>query len=218
MNPMARAIVAGLTVCDVKVANDQGKPASRVLTSLLMSLSCERPLECVHSVLVPALVITKCILPLSSSFESVLSFESTRFQCELISRVLRGKDALSTPAIALLVAEVLPHKSSSLSRGMKWTESTMPLLTTCLNCRPTLSDDIVMTLADKISYQLLMKNLEASPSLAKSIKFSTLFQTFIAKYGTQVKSTHRVVPLTDSATRLNTFMSKLICLALKKLS
>jgi hypothetical protein len=221
LNPSIQSIYSAAIDHDViKANNDIGKPASRVLTSLLTLLARERPMECVASILVPSLVMTtttKCT-----------SFEPSRFQCELISRVLRGKDALSSQAIAFLVSELLATKeelnaltssySSSLIGGMKWTENTMPLLTACLICQPTLSDDDVMAMSGMISYQLSSTNVTSTLILmAKSIKFSTLFHTFVTKYGSQVKSIHRVESLLDSATRLKTFMSKTICLSLKKL-
>ena len=221
LKPSIQSIYSAAVDHDViKANNDIGKPASRVLTSLLTLLARERPMECVASILVPSLVMTtttKCT-----------SFEPSRFQCELISRVLRGKDALSSQAIAFLVSELLATKeelnaltssySSSLIGGMKWTENTMPLLTACLICQPTLSDDDVMAMSGMISYQLSSTNVTSTLILmAKSIKFSTLFQTFVTKYGSQVKSIHRVESLLDSATRLKTFMSKTICLSLKKL-
>ena len=253
MNPKVRAMSAAgggpAAVPDGKAANDDrgGKPASRALMSLLSSLSRERPMECVVSVIVPSLVIAKPIPPSSSmTIASPSSFEPTRFQCELISRVLRGRDALSVPAIALLVREVLPPStttttkegggivgadgiaspSSPLGSGMKWTESTMPLLTACLNSRPTLPDDVVAALADEISHRLssLSKNdgtsstASSTSTMTKSIQFSTLFHALVTRYGTQLKSTRRVETLSDSALRLGTFMSKSICLALRKLS
>jgi hypothetical protein len=210
----------------IKANNDLGKPASRVLTSLLTLLARERPMECVASILIPSLVMT-------TTTKCTSLFEPNRFQCELISRVLRGKDALSSQAIAYLVSELLPTKlevnalttssysSSGLIGGMKWTENTIPLLTACLICQPTLSNDVVMTMSGMISYQLSSTNVTSSSTLmaaaAKSIKFSTLFQTFVTKYGSQVKSIYKVESLLDSATRLKTFMSKTICLSLKKL-
>jgi hypothetical protein len=209
----------------IKANNDLGKPASRVLTSLLTLLARERPMECVASIIIPSLVMT-------TTTKCTSLFEPNRFQCELISRVLRGKDALSSQAIAYLVSELLPTKeevnalttssysSSGLIGGMKWTENTIPLLTACLICHPTLSNDVVMTMSGMISYQLSSTNVTSSSTLmaaAKSIKFSTLFQTFVTKYGSQVKSIHKVESLLDSATRLKTFMSKTICLSLKKL-
>ena len=190
-----------------------GKPASRVLASLLASLARDRPTECVLSVIIPTLVSNKT------------SCEPTRYQCELISRVLKGKDALSLPAITLLVEEVLPKQQEvnnldddalSFRGGMKWTDHTMPVLTACLNRQPNLSDNVVLKLADEISYHLSSR--ASSPSLVKSMKLSTLFHAFVTKYGPQLKSTDRVESLKESSTLLKTFMSKTIGLALKKLS
>ena len=247
MNPTARAMSAAKGGPAASANDDRGgKPASRALMSLLSSLSRERPMECVVSVIVPSLVIAKPIPPSSSPS----SFEPTRFQCELISRVLRGRDSLTVPAIALLVREVLPpstttstttsttkegggivgaddiaSRSSPLGGGMKWTESTMPLLTACLNCRPTLTDDVVAALADGISRRLSSpskndgaSSAASSTTMTRSIQFSTLFHALVTKYGTQLKSARRVSTLLDSASRLGTFMSRSICLALKKLS
>ena len=111
---------------------------------------------------------------------------------------------------------------------MKWTESTMPLLTACLNCRPTLTDDVVAALADGISRRLSSppkndgassaSSAASSTTMTRSIQFSTLFHALVTRYGTQLKSARRVETLLDSASRLGTFMSKSICLALKKLS
>ena len=221
MNPIARAVTLGSHIGDQNVTKDSGKPASRLLTSLLTTLARDRPTECVVSVIVPSLVLTKHIPSISSESEALV--EPTRFQCELISRVLRGKDALSLPAITLLVEELLPTIGEAASTtdsrgGMKWTENTMPVLSACLNRQPSLHDDAVAKLADKISYHLSPKSSTETQSMAKSMKFSTLFHAFVTKYGSQVKSTGRVESLKDSATRLKTFMSKTIVLSLKKLS
>jgi hypothetical protein len=110
--------------------------------------------------------------------------------------------------------------------GMMWTESTMPLLTACLNRRPTLPDEVVAALVDEVSRRLLPSSNDGATSVmtttttttTRSIQFSTLFHALVTKYGAQLKSVHRVEALLDSASRLGTFMSKSICLALKKLS
>lgn len=216
MNPSARAAAIGSSAEEKKVAKIQGKPASRLLTSLLANLARDRPMECTVSVIVPTLVLKKYNPSIASELEA--SYEPTRFQCELISRVLRGKDALSVSAITLLVEQVLPttdgstDSDSSTLDGMKWTEHTMPVLTACLNRQPTLPDDVVAKLA---IYHLSPKS---ALSMSKSMKFSTLFHALVTNYGSQVKSTGRVDSLKDSASRLKTFMSKTIGLSLKKLS
>jgi hypothetical protein len=181
-----------------------GKPASRLLTSLLSSLARDRPMECVESVLIPILV--------SSSRQSLI--EPNRFQCELIARVLRGKDALSIPAIALLIEKMLPSNKPPVSKGMAWTENSMPLISTSLNRQPPLSDTIVVHLADRVTHYL---SPAAVGSNEKSMKFSTIFHVFVSKYGQQVKALDKVDSLTESAGLLKTFMSKTINIVLAKL-
>jgi len=218
MNPTAKISSEGQQTAK----SSKGKPASRVLTSLLTSLARDRPTECVVSVLVPTLVSQKYLPSSTAAHES--HFEPTRFQCELISRILKGRDALSSTAISLFVEELLPTTEeieSSLNNtprvrgGMKWTDNTMPLLSACLSRQSDLPDNVVSRLADEISYQLSSKT---SPSMVKSMKLSTLFHTFVTKYGTQVKSTGKVESLKDSCKLLKTFMSKTISMALKKIS
>eukprot|EP00804_Cyclotella_cryptica_P013721 CCRYP_018833-RA/>CCRYP_018833-RA protein AED:0.28 eAED:0.28 QI:0/-1/0/1/-1/1/1/0/704 len=186
------------------LSSNQGKPASRVMTSLLMSLARDRPLECVESILVPALV--------SEASES--TFEPNRFQCELISRVLRGKDALSISAIAVLVEKMLPSSKSPSTAGMVWTENSMPLISACLNRQPPLSDVVVAKMVDQIE---LCLSPDAPQSMEKSMKFSTIFHLLLSKYGQQVKSLGKVESLKEVANRLKTFMSKTIKTILAKL-
>ena len=99
--------------------------------------------------------------------------------------------------------------------GMKWTDNTLPLLSACLNRQPDLPDNAVSRLADEISYQLSSKT---SQSMVKSMKLSTLFHTFVTKYGVQVNSTGKVESLKESCKLLKTFMNKTISMALKKIS
>lgn len=210
MNPVARALATGSNVEDQKGV--KGKPAPRALTSLLTALARDRPMECTASVVVPSLALKKYMPSASSAAEDL--FEPTRYQCELILRVLRGRDALSIPAINHLVEKVLPTNGETCG-GMKWTENTMPILTTCLSRQPTLPEAAVATLADEVSRLL---SPTSPQSTVKSMKLSTLFHALVTKYGSQLKSMGRVESLKNSATRLKTFMSKTILLSLKKLS
>lgn len=207
MNPNTELFTVG----NQQVPQNEGKPASRMLTSLLASLARDRPIECVESIVVPTLLSRRQIPFVASA--STITSEPSRFQCELMLRILRGgKDALPIPAIALLVEEILPTKEVDI--GMKWTDNTMPVLTTCLNRQPSLPDDVIVKLADEISLQL-----SSTQSLvAKSVKFSTLFHAFVTKYGPHLTTVGKVESLKESSTRLQTFMSKTIALALKKLS
>jgi hypothetical protein len=181
------------------------KPASRSLTSLLATLARERPMECVDSILAPALVL--------QSTHALDDWEPSRFQCELTSRVLRvGKDSLSLPAIAQFVEKLLPTDEESM--GVKWTDNTLPLLTTCLNRRPPLSELVIGRMADEIIETLSPSKCN---SMERNMKFATLFNALVTKYGPQLKTTSRVNPLLEAVSRLNTFMSKTITESLKKL-
>ncbi|KAL7554063.1 hypothetical protein ACHAWF_017452, partial [Thalassiosira exigua] len=168
MNPVAKAVAATDPTADgQKAVGDKGKPASRLLTSLPATLARDRPTECVLSVLIPSLPYLNL---------------RTRFQYELISRVLRGKDALSVSTIAFIVEEGLPTVEAASATdaptrgGMKWTENTIPLLTACLNRQPCLTDEVVARLADEMAYHLSPKS---SQMMAKSMKFSTLFHALV---------------------------------------
>jgi hypothetical protein len=181
----------------------KGKPASRLMTSLLTTLARDRPLECVESILIPTLVRGPSGSPM----------EPNRFQCELIARLLKGKDALSMPAIALLLEKMLPSNDSS-QESMMWTEHSMPLLSACLNRQPVLSDTTVAVLADRVEHHLLTA---APVSMQKSMKLSTVFHVLVSKYGDQLKKSNKVEPLKEAAGRLETFMSKTISTVLGKL-
>lgn len=183
----------------------QQKPASRLLTSLIVSLARDRPMECVDAIFVPSM-----IPPLTHTTED---WEPTRFQCELISRVLRaGRDSLSLQAISQLVEKLMTADMDP--RRVKWTDNTMPLLTTCLNRRPPLSGMVVARMADEI-VDVLSPN--KCKSMEKNMKFATLFNALVTKYGPQLKSASKVDPLIEAVPRLKTFMSKTISTSLKKL-
>jgi hypothetical protein len=194
MNPVA-------TTTDAK----QQKPASRSLTSLIVTLARDRPMECVDATLAPSMV--------PPSTNATGDWEPSRFQCELISRVLRaGRDSLSSQAIAQLVEKLLPTDAGST--GVKWTDNTMPLMTTCLNRRPPLSEVVITRMADEI-IDVLSPN--KCNSMEKNMKFATLFNALVSKYGPQLKTGNKVDPLIEAVSRLKTFMSKTVTASLKKL-
>ena len=93
---------------------------------------------------------------------------------------------------------------------MIWNDSTMPVLTTLLSKRPSLSDEAVKMLA-----VLIGKKMKEH---CKNSKFSTLFHTLVTKNGALVQQAGCVEELTASANELKTFMGKSIKTALKKLS
>eukprot|EP00956_Cyclotella_meneghiniana_P017643 scaffold28932_cov72-Cyclotella_meneghiniana.AAC.2 len=182
------------------------KPASRSVAALLSQLARDRPMECVESILIP--VLTSCGNEGPSS-------EPNRFQCNLIDRILKGKDSLSLPAIALFLEKTLPSKKNTVScGGMVWTEHSMPLVLTCLNRQPQLSNEVVALLADQVRHYL---SPAVSESMEKNFRFSNIFQVLVTKYGTKLKAVDKIDHLKDAASRLKSFMSKQISTALSKL-
>jgi hypothetical protein len=77
-----------------------------------------------------------------------------------------------------------------------------------------MSESVVGKMADEIIEALSPNKCN---SLEKSMKFATLFNALVTKYGPQLKTTSRVEPLIEAASRLKTFMSKTITSSLKKL-
>mmetsp|Transcript_29022 Transcript_29022/g.57916 ORF Transcript_29022/g.57916 Transcript_29022/m.57916 type:complete len:210 (+) Transcript_29022:91-720(+) len=191
-----------------------GKPASRLLSALLATLARDRPIELVESVIFPILTMTKTIQLKEDAH--VRSIEPSRFQCELIARLLQGKGALSSTAIALLIELLHPLTSEKkpLHRGMEWNDNTMPLVTACLNRQPILDNRVVARLADAVSHNL---TTDLKQLMEKSIKFSNLFHTLVTKYGAQLRATGKIGRLIQAAYTLKTFMSKSITTSLKKL-
>ena len=183
---------------------NQGKPASRLITSLLTSLARDRPIECVESLLVPTLVCELC--------DTVT--EPNRFQCELVARILRGKDAISIPAIALFIEKILLSSNESTHEGMPWTEHSMPLVSACLNRQPPLSDVVVVRLANRVKHYLSPANEQV---MGKSMKFSTIFHVLVSKFGQQLKEVGEAASLKEAVIHLKTFMSKTINTVLSKL-
>lgn len=183
----------------------KGKPASRSVSTLLLQLARDRPMECVESILIPVLICS----------EGGASSKPNRFQCTLIERMLKGKNSLSLPAIALFLEKTLPSKNDTLSReGMIWTEHSMQLVSTCLNRQPQLSNGVVALLADQVRHYL---SPAVSESMEDNRRFSNIFQALVTRYDTQLQATNKIDCLKDAASRLKTFLSKPINTALGKL-
>lgn len=201
-------------VSDPRARKGDGKPASRLLSGLLATLARDRPIELVESVIFPILTMTKTIQLKEDAH--VRSIEPSRFQCELIARLLQGKGALSSAAIALLIELLHPltNEKQPLHRGLEWNDKTMPLVTACLNRQPSLDDRVVARLADAVSHNL---TTDLKQSMEKSIKLSNLFHTLVTKYGAQLRATGKIDRLKQAAHMLKTFMSKSITTSLKKL-
>lgn len=207
ISPAAKAVYYG---CSPSGGKEKGKPASRSMTSFLAGLCRDRPNEFVLGVLAPSLTVQESASTVNNA--ELSSFEPSRFQCELVVRLLKGKDGLSLSATALLLNGVLP--SSDGTSGMKWTEASMPIVTVCVNRKPVLTSASLAKLLDRV---IACLSPGSPPSMTRSMKLSTLFNSIVTKYSSQVKESGKVDQLKNSASRLKTFNSKTLIAALKKL-
>lgn len=172
---------------------------SRILAATITSLTKERPLETVNALFIP--MIVGC-----GQGSDTEETEPNQTQADLVSKTIKTgqlpEEAVSQFVVGLIEDKVTPP--------MIWNDSTMPVLTTLLSKRPSLSDEAVKMLAVLIG--------KKTKEHCKNSKFSTLFHTFVTKNGALVQQAGCVEELTASANELKTFMGKSIKTALKKLS
>lgn len=86
----------------------------------------------------------------------------------------------------------------------------MPILSNILSKREALDSRHIEALVDRID--------DLSLVMSKNMKFSTLFHTFICRYGAEIKESGRVNILEQAAARLETFMGKSIKSTLKRIA
>ena len=172
---------------------------SRILAATITSLTKERPLETVNALFIP--MIVGC-----GQGSDTEETEPNQTQADLVSKAIKTgqlpEEAVSQFVVGLIEDKVTPP--------MIWNDSTMPVLTTLLSKRPSLSDEAVKMLAVLIG--------KKTKEHCKNSKFSTLFHTLVTKNGALVQQAGCVEELTASANELKTFMGKSIKTALKKLS
>ena len=172
---------------------------SRILAVTITSLAKERPLETVNALFIPMIVG-------SGQGSDTEETEPNQTQADLVSKTIKTgqlpEEAVSQFVVGLIEDKVTPP--------MIWNDSTMPVLTTLLSKRPSLSDEAVKMLAVLIG--------KKTKEHCKNSKFSTLFHTLVTKNGALVQQAGCVEELTASANELKTFMGKSIKTALKKLS
>ena len=172
---------------------------SRILAATITSLTKERPLETVNALFIPMIVG-------SGQGSDTEETEPNQTQADLVSKTIKTgqlpEEAVSQFVVGLIEDKVTPP--------MIWNDSTMPVLTTLLSKRPSLSDEAVKMLAVLIG--------KKTKEHCKNSKFSTLFHALVTKNGALVQQAGCVEELTASANELKTFMGKSIKTALKKLS
>ena len=177
-----------LPVCQ-SLAKD---PVSRSLIATVMTLVKDRPVECIDALLLPLLCPTG-----SRDMRDAVP----QSQYELVTRVVKGslsKDDLSYFLIGLCN-----------TRNLQWTEQSLPIISLCFNKNVVLPDETI----SKVCFAI--ERLSCDAEMCKNVKFSALLNSFVMKYGAQIKD--HVEVLLKAADRLKSFMSKPILNALKKL-
>mmetsp|Transcript_20419 Transcript_20419/g.26399 ORF Transcript_20419/g.26399 Transcript_20419/m.26399 type:complete len:466 (+) Transcript_20419:313-1710(+) len=161
--------------------------SSRQLVNTIIKYAKERPMELIDSVMIP----------------SLMNNGKSKSMCEIFARTLKvfPKDRC---------AQFLAAASR---RPELWTDVSFPLMGACMNKRTELSVDVVKSCAFSIQ-----TFFSGSPeNLKKNIKFSNLVLSFVKCYGEQLKTSSAIAVLSNVAGELNTFVSKNIIVALKKL-
>jgi hypothetical protein len=136
--------------------------------------------------------------------ESLISGETSnevsKAQCELISRLIKS-NCFPIHELSKLVEQ---------SVSIKWSELSMGVITTIVQKKPALGSITIKAFVDKIDA------CSNEARLVKSTKFSTLFHTFVTKYGSQIKNEGSCEVLLKAATALTTLLGKAITSSLKK--
>ena len=171
----------------------RNKTASRILATTVMALTRERPSEIVESLFLPALCLPGA---------------PGKAQCELVSRVIKSVP-LSSKTTSQFVDGLIRGSPRAVG-PMIWTEVSMPILSNILSKREALDSRHIEALVDRID--------DLSLVMSKNMKFSTLFHTFICRYGAEIKESGRVNILEQAAARLETFMGKSIKSTLKRIA
>jgi len=178
------------------LAPEKSRPASRQLVTVVTSLVRNRPVECIHSLVMPTLM--------GKAHQSLISGDTinevSKAQCELISRLVKS-NCFPIHELSKLVEQLV---------SIKWSELSMGVITTIVQKKPALGSITIQAIVEKID----AGSNEAR--LVKSTKFSTLFHTFVTKYGSQIKNEGSCEVLLKAATALTTLLGKAIISSLKK--
>ena len=135
--------------------------------------------ECIDSLFLPLLLLYNDD---SANSDNDTSRNS---HYELISRVIKTV-ALPKESVLYLLSQLLVSDNSckvdNARKSMTWSEHSIPILTSCFQIKPHLPDNIISLITQRISQCVTDKKMKSSA------KFSTLFQTFVMKYGNEIRS------------------------------
>lgn len=179
--------------------------SSRTMISLVSTLARDRPTECIDSLFVPLLL---------SCNDTNDSDTNRNSHYELISRVVKTV-SLPKESVSHLLSQLLVpgnNKVDNTTTSMPWSEHSIPILTSCFQIKPHLQDNIISSITQQINECAHDKRMKSSA------KFSTLFQTFVMKYGEEIRSVPACLEtLLLSASQLKTFLGRNIKSKLSKL-
>lgn len=167
------------------------KLASRQLVTLFSKLSRDRPMDCVNAFIQ--------ILSEVKTNEATQR-ELSKSQSELLAKIVKSSSFPDDGLSMLIVA----------STQIKWTDTSIPFVTSIFLKRPVLQEDLVKTVIKKIV------DSASDAILIKSTKFSTCIDTFLKSYQKQFDK-ECCEALVEVVSKLNTFLAKSILSKLKKI-
>eukprot|EP00979_Chaetoceros_neogracilis_P015457 scaffold5936_cov268-Chaetoceros_neogracile.AAC.22 len=179
------------------LAPDTSRPASRELVTMLTSLAKFRPVECIHSLMIPILMgKVNRSLAIGNMRKEV-----SKAQCELLNRLVKTS-CFPTNKLPNLIEETVL---------MKWTELSICVIMTILQKK---------TILNSITVRKIAENFEEYSNdghLVKSSKFASFLHVFVTKYGSQIQAEGFCQILLNAARALKTILKKSIISALEKL-
>lgn len=167
------------------------KLASRQLVTLFSKLSRDRPMDCVNA-LIQILSEVKT--------NEATQRELSKSQSELLAKIVKSSSFPDDGLSMLVVA----------STQIKWTDTSIPFVTSIFLKRPVLQEYIVKTVTNKIV------DSASDAMLIKSTKFSTCIDTFLKSYQNQFDQ-ECCKALVEVVSKLKTFLAKSILSKLKKI-
>lgn len=173
---------------------------SRVMISLITNLCTCRPIECIDSLFIDLLLNQSDL--------------NHKHHCELIGRIIKTSSLPTESILHLLRQLVLDDMqrneenvkdANETKRSILWSESVMPIVTSCIQMKPNVSEDVLLSINEKINRYSLQTEMTSNS------KFSILVQSFVVRYSEQISSnTLLVESLLQSSSRLKTFVGKSI--------
>ncbi|GFH52785.1 hypothetical protein CTEN210_09261 [Chaetoceros tenuissimus] len=166
------------------------KLASRQLVTLFSKLSRDRPMDCVNA-----------FIQILSEVKTneVTQRELSKSQSELLAKIIKLSSFPDDGLSLLIVA----------STQIKWSDTSIPFVTSIFLKRPVLQEDLVKTVIKKI------EDSASDAILIKSTKFSTCIDTFLKSYQKQFDQ-ECCEALVEVVSKLKTFLAKSMLSKLKK--